>query len=217
MDIADPAAAYATLKAETAKMLNLDVASSSLLENLQVDLVSLLRLQIDDLQGKVLSGEQVDLNRLSTALGMLRTLLPEKALVSQPPPAETRFSEPHKAKLREMIERIVLAPRPEDHERDAERAWRDEYQAIVAAGGNVEAASKPAGSDAWSDGAVAHPALSPAAPAAGPPQRRETDIERMNRVNATPANPPRGPREVWRVPEAIEKTSATIRCLPTTT
>jgi hypothetical protein len=51
MDIADPAAAYERLKIETAKMLNLDVTSTSLLENLQVDLVSLLRLQIDDLLG----------------------------------------------------------------------------------------------------------------------------------------------------------------------
>jgi len=79
----DPAAAYERLKIETASMLGLNTESSSLLENLQLDLVSLLRLQIDDLQGKVLSGEQVDLNRLSTALGMLRQLLPVNSLVSQ--------------------------------------------------------------------------------------------------------------------------------------
>ena len=72
----DPAVAYERLKIETAGMLNLNVASSSPLENLQVDLVSLLRLQIDDLQGKVLSGEQVDLNRLSTALNMLVSFCP---------------------------------------------------------------------------------------------------------------------------------------------
>ena len=80
MEIGDPAAAYARLRIETAEMLRLNANSASLVEGLQVDLVSLLRLQLDDLQGRVLSGEQVDLNRLSTALTMLRQLLPEKAV-----------------------------------------------------------------------------------------------------------------------------------------
>jgi hypothetical protein len=133
MDIADPAVAYEKLKAETAEMLGLATISTSLLENLQVDLVSLLRLQIDDLQGKVLSGEQVDFDRLSTALTMLRQLLPEKALVSVPPPAETRFGPDHKAKLRKLIERTVLAGSASDHEREAELAWKDEQMALAAA------------------------------------------------------------------------------------
>lgn len=97
---ADPAIVYERLKRETAAMLNLDVDSSSLLENLQVDLVSLLRLQIDDLQGKVLNGEQVDLARLSAALTMLRQLLPEKALVSSPPAADT--GPDHEAAFRQI-------------------------------------------------------------------------------------------------------------------
>jgi hypothetical protein len=79
---ADPAAAtaYERLKLETAQMLGLNTDSSSLLENLQVDLVSLLRLQIDDLQGRVLNGEQVDLGRLSTAVAMLQKLLPQSLI-----------------------------------------------------------------------------------------------------------------------------------------
>ena len=88
----DPATTYERLKIETAEMLNLNVASSSLLENLQVDLVALLRLEIDTLQGAVLAGESVDLNRLSTALTMLRTLLPAQALVAPAPAPESRRS-----------------------------------------------------------------------------------------------------------------------------
>jgi hypothetical protein len=72
----DPAAAYAALRAETAGMLKLDAANLSLVEGLQLDLVSLLRLEVDGLQGAVLSGDQVDLARLSTALAMLQKLLP---------------------------------------------------------------------------------------------------------------------------------------------
>ena len=78
------------LKAETAQMLRLDGANLSLVENLQVDLIAMLRLQIDDLQGQVLNGAQVDLGRLSTSLAMLRQLLPEKALVAPAPAPEER-------------------------------------------------------------------------------------------------------------------------------
>jgi hypothetical protein len=76
----DPAVVYERLKAETAQLLRIDVNGASLLENLQIDLVSLLRLQIDDLQGRVLNGEQVDLGRLSTAVAMLQKLLPQSLI-----------------------------------------------------------------------------------------------------------------------------------------
>ena len=89
MNIADPAVAYERLRAETAAMLKLNPDSSSLVEGLQVDLVSLLRLEVDTLQGQVLAGEQVDLARLVTAHGMLQKMLPERALVAPAPAAAT--------------------------------------------------------------------------------------------------------------------------------
>jgi hypothetical protein len=103
------------LRVETAQMLNLDIADLSLVAGLQLDLVSLLRLEVDGLQGSALAGEQIDLDRLSTALGMLRQLLPERALVSAPPPPpETRFGDQHRKRLRELVERVVLREDPGD-------------------------------------------------------------------------------------------------------
>jgi hypothetical protein len=108
MDITDPAAAYEALRASTAEMLKLDPANLSLVEGLQLDLIALLRLTTSDMQGAALSGEAVDLDRLSTALGMLQKLVPEKSLVASAPAPETRFGPDHRARLREMIERVVL-------------------------------------------------------------------------------------------------------------
>jgi hypothetical protein len=51
----------------------------SLVENLQVSLVAILRMEVDTLEGQVLAGDTVDLKRLELALGMLRTLLPAQA------------------------------------------------------------------------------------------------------------------------------------------
>ena len=88
-----------------------------------------------------MAGDSVDLGRLALALTMLRSLLPEKALVSAPPPAEVRFSGEHQKRLREMIQKVVLAP--DDPADEALRSWRDEQQAILAAGGDIAAAAPP--------------------------------------------------------------------------
>jgi hypothetical protein len=82
MDIADPAAAYAALRASTAEMFDYDLASASLTQGLQIDLVSLLRLEVDTMQGRVLAGETVDLQRLVAAHGLLSRMLPAQALVA---------------------------------------------------------------------------------------------------------------------------------------
>ena len=87
MDIGDPAAAYAALRDLTAAMFDYDLADLSLTQGLQIDLVSLLRLEVDTMQGKVLAGETVDLTRLVAAHGMLAKLLPERALVAPAPAA----------------------------------------------------------------------------------------------------------------------------------
>lgn len=173
---ADPATAYERLRAETATMLKLEATSLSLVENLQLDLVSLLRLQVDELQGAALAGQTVDLDRLATALQMLQKLLPEKALVAPAPPAETRFGPSARERLRELIERTVLREDPPEVE--AERAWRDEMQAVAGAGGDVAEVAKPA---------PFLPASEPAAaPSPRPPPKPMSDIERMNAANSKP-------------------------------
>ena len=76
--MSDPIAAYERLRAETAQMLKLDSANLSLVEGLQLDLVSLLRLEVDGLQAAVLGGAQVDLARLSTAHTLLQKMHPRR-------------------------------------------------------------------------------------------------------------------------------------------
>jgi hypothetical protein len=174
---ADPAAAtaYERLKLETAQMLGLNTDSSSLLENLQVDLVSLLRLQIDDLQGRVLNGEQVDLARLSAALTMLRQLLPEKALVA---PAAAADRDDQFAGAREEL-RALLAGRADALERNMARdpaAARREFETRLQAAiekypdvfgqMHLPAISDPGSSDAQSGDGPRPLSAAPDAPAA---------------------------------------------------
>ena len=192
MDIADPAAAYERLKIETAGMLRLDVGSSSLLENLQVDLVALLRLEIDTLQGAVLAGDSVDLGRLASALTMLRSLLPAQALVSAPPPVETRFGPDHKAKLRRLIEHTLMADdvAEAEAERLADVCAREE-QAAVAAATHVEAAKAAPAPSAPASPSQPPPSQQPAGAVSNqpPPPRRNDGI---------PAHYLKGPDEPWR-------------------
>jgi hypothetical protein len=76
---ADPRAAYEQVRDETRKLLGLG-PNPSLLQDLQSDAVSLLRLALDAQTGAVLAGHPVDLGELSDALGMLARLLPANAL-----------------------------------------------------------------------------------------------------------------------------------------
>jgi hypothetical protein len=103
----DPAAAYEALRAETAGMLNYDLADLSLVQGLQLDLASLLRLEVDTLQGKVLAGDTVDLGRLGVAFGMLTKLLPPAALEAEP--SEVRPHSEARERLKALIDATILA------------------------------------------------------------------------------------------------------------
>jgi hypothetical protein len=126
MDIADPAAANERLKVETAAMLSLDPANLSLTQGLQLDLVSLLRLEVDTMQGKVLAGETVDRDRLVTAHAMLQKMLPAQALVAPASEPEARFGDEHRRKLRDMIQRVVFAGAEEEAAALADACEREE-------------------------------------------------------------------------------------------
>jgi hypothetical protein len=160
-------------------MLNLSTDSTSLIEGLQVDLVALLRLEIDTLQGAVLAGDSVDLGRLASALTMLRSLLPAQALVSAPPAAETRFGPNARQRLRDLIERTVLAAEVENpHEAELRRdiQAREEMAAVIAAGGIVEAAA---------------PAPAAPTPVASPPSEPPANVVPLHYLRE-------GQREPWR-------------------
>jgi hypothetical protein len=120
-----PSAAYALLRSETVQLLHYP-ASLSLTQNLFVDAVTLLRLQIDTLHGRVLAGEEnVDLDRLSSALSMLQKILPAE-LKADPPAQEARYSE-NRAKLEALINATIAAgdqdrvSREQELEREVER------------------------------------------------------------------------------------------------
>jgi hypothetical protein len=74
---------YARLKNETAAMFGLNIEKLSLLDELRLDLISLLRLEVGSLQGKALAGQTIDLDRLNTAHNMLAKLLPPSTLVTE--------------------------------------------------------------------------------------------------------------------------------------
>jgi hypothetical protein len=122
MTEADPAAAYGALRASTVALLGLDPDSLSLTQDLQVDLLSLLRLEVDSLQGKVLAGEAVDLNRLSVAFGMLQKLLPAAELRTDSNPADV--PDDARAKLANLIDGLAGATEHEQARVEREETVR---------------------------------------------------------------------------------------------
>jgi hypothetical protein len=95
-----------------------------------------------------------------------------------------------------VIEQALLGGDAATHEDEFDTTQADEQAAIAAA--------MPDGSDCVGGRARqgdVPPSPSPAAPAgaaSSAPQRPETDIEKMARVNSTPANPPDNRNEPWR-------------------
>jgi hypothetical protein len=78
----DPRAVYEALHRSAAEMFGYS-GDLTLTQGLQVDLASVLRLEIDALQGQRLAGQAIDLARLSTAFLMLQKLLPQSVAAPQ--------------------------------------------------------------------------------------------------------------------------------------
>ena len=73
---------------------------------LRVDCAVALRLGLDDLQGRVIRGESVDMNRILTASEALARLLPSAVLAA--PPAE------HRRDPREALFELLMQMRERD-------------------------------------------------------------------------------------------------------
>jgi hypothetical protein len=110
----NPALAYERLRSETVRLLGLDPAEMSLAQDLQVDLLALLRLEVDTLSGRVLAGEAVDLNRLSVAYGMLAKILPPAEL--KVADAATDQHSDARAAFEALIEGQIAAAEHVEHE-----------------------------------------------------------------------------------------------------
>ena len=93
------AAVYAKAKSEIIALFGWDADILAPDQLLRIDCAVALRLALDDLQGRVIRGESIDMGRMLTASEALARLLPPAVLAT--PPAEPR-EDPRKALL-EMI------------------------------------------------------------------------------------------------------------------
>jgi hypothetical protein len=173
----DPAAVYAKLRAEAAKLLNLDVAKLSALESMQCDLVGVLMLEIDNQQAAQLAGRAIDISRVADAVKILRSLLPAAATTEARPNYDHEFDGAHEAFARAIESGAYAIAAREEHllkrevaERDAEiarlRAELEVKASVIAALGG--SASTPAeGPVALPPQTSPQPPLPPAS--SGPP------------------------------------------------
>jgi hypothetical protein len=79
---------YAKARAETAELLRYDLTCLTPEQSLRLDCAVALRLALDDLQGRIVRGETIDVARMLTASEALARLLPP-AVLAAPPPDES--------------------------------------------------------------------------------------------------------------------------------
>jgi hypothetical protein len=134
----DPAKTYAELKIETAQMLGfVDIDKLSPVDGLKLDLVSLLRLQVDHMQGLALTGESINMEMLSSCVQLLQRLLP--ASVTQAPIVETDDDDIAE-KFARHIDGIIRARRhsmarsPDE----AQNAFEEDLKEAIAEFGDAE-------------------------------------------------------------------------------
>jgi hypothetical protein len=94
---------YGKAQRETAELLGYDLARLTPDQSLRLDCAVALRLALDDLQGRIVRGESIDVNRMLTAAEALGRILPPTVLAS---PLPTRREDP-----REILWRIYVRMR----------------------------------------------------------------------------------------------------------
>jgi hypothetical protein len=129
-----PSILYQRLQAETAQMLGFNEPTE--LQNLQVDLIALLRLAIDQQQSAVLAGRQdVDLQQVGALILMLQRLLPEAALRVAPIVDELSTAEDAaaQAELQKILTGYSEARRRAmaDNPQAAREAFEEELRAAI--------------------------------------------------------------------------------------
>jgi hypothetical protein len=171
----DQAKLFNSLRASTIELLGYDVDNLTAAQKIRVDRAIALRLVIDDAQARQMRGETIDVKEFVDASESL-----ERMVGGNPSFPPSRFDGNARERLRKLIERTVLAGDAVGHERDAELMWREEQAAILAAGGDVEAAASSVPSLVEPQGTA--PVTSPPTP----PPRPLTDNERMDATNSRP-------------------------------
>jgi len=79
---------YAKARSEIIALFGWSADSLSPDQSLRLDCAVALRLALDDLQGRIVRGESIDVNRMLVAAEALGRILPPAALASPPPPAD---------------------------------------------------------------------------------------------------------------------------------
>jgi hypothetical protein len=120
------AAGYAKARSEIIGLFGWNPGVLSPDQMLRLDCAVALRLALDDLQGRLIRGEPIDMNRMLTASEALAKLLPPAVLASPPP--EMR-SDP-RAALLEMI--LQMRDRDEIADRAEEPSLREQVAALEA-------------------------------------------------------------------------------------
>jgi hypothetical protein len=166
---------YAKARSEIIALFRWDADILSPDQMLRLDCAVALRLALDDLQGRVIRGESIDMARMLTASEALARLLPPAVLASPPPEHREDPREALLEMIMQMRERGEIADRAEEptlRERIValEAALAAKYAELAAlragapspgsppapAGGNV--VPLPRGAPAWAAPAPAAPA-----------------------------------------------------------
>jgi hypothetical protein len=135
----DVAGFYEHLRATTAALLNYDdVDHLTGAQQIRLERAIALRLVIDDAQARQMRGEAIDVKAFVDASEDL-----ERMVGGNPASSQTRFGPDHRAPLRELIERTVLAADVADAEHMADVMRREEAIQAQAAGVPVEAPVAP--------------------------------------------------------------------------
>jgi hypothetical protein len=182
---------FRALRTSTAALLKYDIDNLTAAQEIRVARAAALRLQLDDLQSRQLAGEQINMSLFVAASEAL-----ERMVGGQPDQPATFDADRVVADLERSIQGILdvrqLKADPVGGEAQRDSDAPHSSSSPAPAGGGLPAAVEPAPIPVL---VIAN--TQPAQPRQSPP-RVETDLEKMARVNAVPANPAPGPREAWR-------------------
>ena len=128
---------YAKARSEIIALFRWDADILSPDQMLRLDCAVALRLALDDLQGRVIRGESIDMGRMLTASEALARLLPPAVLAS--PPAEPR-EDPRAALLKMILE---MRDRDEIADRAEEPSLRERIAALEAENERLRAGTAP--------------------------------------------------------------------------
>jgi hypothetical protein len=132
------------LRVSTAGMLGLNISNLTAAQSVKLERACFLRLLVDDLRAKQLSGQQIDVREFVAASESLERMVGGGSLEG---PA--RFGPDHRAKLQALIENAMRGSEEQDAEDEASRLWKDEQMALAAAlpDGSSSASAQRGGSD----------------------------------------------------------------------